>query len=178
MTTELPGLSANVSTDITQRQPSNTNYVQNTGFFFTIQRLPAVQYFCQEANLPGMNFNEIILPTRFINVKHPASKLTFDNLEISFLVDEDLANWREVYEWLRTIVPIEDTTNQINAEDHYSDATLVILNSAMRENVRVKFKNCFPTALSGLRFLTTPTETEPQLATMTLTFDTYEIEKV
>ena len=83
-----------------------------------------------------------------------------------------------MHDWMRTIVPIEDSSLQIVAEDHYSDSTLVILNSAMRENVRVKFKNCFPTSLSGLRFMTTPSETEPQMATVILTFDSYEIEKV
>jgi len=178
MTTELPGLSPNASVDILQRQPSNTNYIQNTGFFFGIQRLPSVQFFCQEVNLPGMNFGEIIQPTRFVNVKHPASKMTFESLEVSFIVDEDLANWREVYDWMRSIVNIEDATNQVSPADQYSDATLILLNSAMRENVRVKFNSCFPINLSGLRFITTPTETEPQIATMTLTFDTYEIEKV
>ena len=178
MTTELPGLSSKVSQDITVRQPSNTNYIQNTGFFFNIQRLPSVQFFCQEVNLPAVNFDAIIQPTRFINVKHPAGKLNFENLEVTFIVDEDMANWREVFEWLKTIVPIEDTDDQISADDHYCDATLTLLNSAMNENLRVTFKNCFPTALSGLQFITTPGETEPQTATMTLTFDTYEIEKV
>lgn len=178
MTTDLPGLSPKVSVDITQRQPSNTNYIQNTGFFFGIQRLPNVQYFCQEANLPGINFGEIKQPTRFIDVKHPTTKPTFEQLDIVFVVDEDLANWREVYDWMRSIGNIDDAEEQVSPADQYSDATLILLNSAMRENVRVKFKNCFPTNLSGLRFMTTPTETEPQSATMTLTFDTYEIEKV
>ena len=82
MTTDLPGLSPKVSVDIAQRQPSNTNYILNTGFFFGIQRLPNVQYFCQEANLPGINFGEIKQPTRFIDVKHPTTKPTFEQLDI------------------------------------------------------------------------------------------------
>ena len=178
MTDELPGLSPDVSTNIISRQPSNTNYIQNTGFFFGIQRLPNVQYFCQEANLPGLNFDAIKQPTRFIDVKHPATKATFESLEITFIVDEDLENWREVHNWMRSMVNIEDANDYIDPQDHYSDATLILLNSAMRENVRVKFKNCFPTSLTGLRFLTTPAETEPQTATVILAFDTYDIEKV
>jgi len=178
MTDNLPGLSPDVSVDILQRQPTNTNYILNTGFYFGIQRLPNVQYFCQEANLPGLNFGEILQPTRFINVKHPASKLTYESLDITFIVDEDLENWREVHNWMKSIVNIEDADDQISPADQYSDATLILLNSAMRENVRIKFNNCFPTTLTGLRFMTTPSETEPQTASMTLTFDTYEIEKV
>ena len=64
MTTELPGLSSKVSQDITVRQPSNTNYIQNTGFFFNIQRLPSVQFFCQEVNLPAINFDAIMQTIR------------------------------------------------------------------------------------------------------------------
>ena len=86
MTDELPGLSPTLSTDITTRQPSNTNYVLNTGFYFNIFRMPNVQYFCQEANLPGVNAGEIRQPTRFIDVKHPTTKLRFDELNISFIV--------------------------------------------------------------------------------------------
>jgi hypothetical protein len=48
----------------------------------------------------------------------------------------------------------------------------------MRENVRVKFKNCFPTNLTGLQFSTTPSDSETQTATLTLMFDSYEVEKV
>jgi hypothetical protein len=178
MTTNLPGLSPSISDDIVQRQPSNTNYIQNTGFFFGLQRLPNVKYFCQEANLPGLNFNEVIQPTRFINVKHPGNKITYEQLEISFIVDEDLSNWREVHDWMKSIVNIESVDEQIAPADQFSDATLILLNSAMRENVRVKFKGCFPISLTGLRFLTTPAETEPQMATMSLVYDTYNIEKV
>jgi len=178
MTTELPGLSPKVSVDIAQRQPTNTNYILNTGFYFGIQRLPTVQYFCQEVNLPGLNFGEIRQPTRFIDVKHPASMLNFEQLDVSFIVDEDLANWREVYDWMRSIVNIENTNEYVSPADQYSDATLILLNSAMRENVRIKFKNCFPTNLTGLRFITTPSEVEPQIASMTITFDSYEVEKI
>jgi hypothetical protein len=178
MTTELPGLSPKVSVDIGQRQPTNTNYILNTGFYFGIQRLPTVQYFCQEVNLPGLNFGEIRQPTRFIDVKHPTSKINFEQLDVSFVVDEDLANWREVYDWMRSIVNIENTNEYVSPADQYSDATLILLNSAMRENVRIKFKNCFPTNLTGLRFITTPSEVEPQIASMTLTFDSYEVEKI
>ncbi len=78
MTDELPGLSPTLSTDITTRQPSNTNYVLNTGFYFNIFRMPNVQYFCQEANLPGVNAGEIRQPTRFIDVIHLARGLLFD----------------------------------------------------------------------------------------------------
>jgi len=178
MTDELPGLSPTLSTDITTRQPSNTNYVLNTGFYFNIFRMPNVQYFCQEANLPGVNAGEIRQPTRFIDVKHPTTKLRFDELNVSFIVDEDLGNWRECFDWLKSIVNIEDTTDFLSPEDHYSDATLTILNSNMRENVRVKFKNCFPTNLTGLQFSTTPSDSETQTATLTLMFDSYEVEKV
>ena len=36
----------------------------------------------------------------------PGDKVTFDNLEVTFLVDEDLENFKEVYDWIGAIVPI------------------------------------------------------------------------
>lgn len=178
MTTELPGLPSSLSTSIGSRQPTNTNYLRNNGFVFTIQRLPAVQYFCQGFSLPDIAFNEIEQPTPYLNVKHPPTKLKLDSFKISFIVDEDMVNWREVYDWMRSIVNFDTDNYFINPNDHFSDATLIVLSSASRENLRFKFKSCFPTSLSGIDFSTTVSDSEPVLATVSFAYDSFEVEKV
>ena len=39
-------------------------------------------------------------PTPFSDIPIEGEKLTFDQLNISFLVDEDLQNYQEIYSWL------------------------------------------------------------------------------
>lgn len=178
MTTDLPGIPSSLSTSIGSRQPSNTNYLRNNGFVFVMQRIPTVQYFCQGFTLPDIAFNEINQPTRFVNVKHPPTKLALESFKITFIIDENMVNWREIYDWMRSIVNIEDANNFISPSDHFSDATLVVLNSASRENVRFKFKSCFPTSISGIDFASSSTDTSPIMATATFAYDSFTVEKV
>ena len=35
-------------------------------------------------------------------------KASFDTLEVSFIVDEDLENFSEMYAWIDSIVPLSD----------------------------------------------------------------------
>ena len=44
-------------------------------------------------------------------VKHPSKNVSFDNLTIEFIVDENLENWRELYDWMRTIYLVNDYKN-------------------------------------------------------------------
>ena len=56
--------------------------------------------------------------------------------------------------------------------------TLIITNSAYREKQKVTFKNTYPIALSGLQFSSILTDSDVQLATVTLNFETYEFELI
>ena len=55
------------------RSPQNTNYLQPTKYILTLDRIPTVQYFCQEANVPGISlgqaavsYTHLTLPTKRI----------------------------------------------------------------------------------------------------------------
>ena len=82
------------------RQPTELDYADPTKFKFSINKLPKVEYFTTAANLPGINPGESILPTPFKQVPVMGDDLTFDNLEITFLVDEKLDNYRDLHQWL------------------------------------------------------------------------------
>ena len=57
-----------------------------------------------------------------------------------------------------------------------SDATLTILTNKNNPNLRVNFKNCFPTSLSGLSYTTQGTDTEQLTASVTFKYDIYEFQ--
>ena len=40
------------------RAPQNTNYLQPSKFLLSFDRMPTVQYFCQEVNLPGVSMGQ------------------------------------------------------------------------------------------------------------------------
>ena len=82
------------------RQPTVTDYADPTKFKLSINKLPKVEFFTTQANIPGINLGESIFPTPFKAIPVQGDDLTFDNLEISFIVDEKLENYRELHQWL------------------------------------------------------------------------------
>ena len=172
-------ISANYEPNILKRQPENSNFLLPTGFKFTLQRIPSVTYFCQSCNIPSFSFSEILQPTRFNPAKHPGRGYDFGDLDISFLVDEDMKNYLEIYDWMKSMGNAEDHIEyEENTKIHYSDASITILNSAMNPNLSVNFRNMFPKSLSGIDFSSTASDTEPILVTATFAYTSFEVIKL
>lgn len=169
--------SSQLKQNIANRQPDNQNPLFNTEFRFTMQRIPAVTYFCQSAGLPGVNVGEIQQENYFAPIKRPGS-FTFDDFTISFVVDEELKNWLEIYDWMRSATNAEDFSEFEGPDQYFSDATLIITNSAMRGKMVVTFKELFPKVLSGIDFTSTSTDAEPMIATCTFAYSAYDIERL
>ena len=82
------------------RQPTSIDYTAPTQYRFTILQLPKVQFFTTACNIPGVNMGDAIFPTPFKEIPTQGDQLTFDNLEITFIVDEKLENYKELHQWL------------------------------------------------------------------------------
>ena len=72
------------------RQPSNLDYAANTQFRFLIDKLPKTEFFVKAANIPGVSIGEVTQPTPLSNITLPGDTLSFENLNITFIVDEFL----------------------------------------------------------------------------------------
>ena len=82
------------------RQPTQLDYASPTQFKFSIVQLPKVEFFTTACNLPSITLADAIFPTPFTDVPVQGDKLTFDNLIISFIVDESLENYIQLQKWL------------------------------------------------------------------------------
>ena len=69
------------------RQPDKLDYSSPTQFRFMINQLPKVQFFTTAANIPDISLGEAVIPTPFKNIPLMGDKLTYGNLEVSFIVD-------------------------------------------------------------------------------------------
>ena len=141
-------------------QPENTSFLAPTGFQFSIQKLPHVNYFCYQANIPDMTLGQVdSITNTFIKLPVPGDKLTFGSLEVRFRIDEDLRNYKEIYDWM-TGLGYPDNFDQsaairqgIQAQGQvYSDASLLITTASNRPNVQISFIDAYPVSLSSLQF--------------------------
>ena len=84
------------------RQPTKQDYADPTKFKFSIVKLPKVEYFCTQVNLPGVSIaDNYTQPTPFRDIPLPGEKLRYEPLSVTFLVDENLENYQEIHGWLR-----------------------------------------------------------------------------
>jgi hypothetical protein len=143
--------------NILNRNPENTNLLQPTKFILAFDRIDTVQYFCQSVNLPSISLGEVNRATPFLDMFSPGTKLTYSPLDVEFLIDEDLASWKNIYNWFLQIADpdgFEKRTfvKELQRSEHFSDATLTILSALNNPVLRINFRNCFPLSLSDIRF--------------------------
>ena len=51
-------------------------------------------------NLPGITLSEAIQNTPFKDISMPGNKLEYEDLSVTFIVDEYLENYTSMHEWL------------------------------------------------------------------------------
>ena len=82
-------------------QLENRNFLAPVGFKFSLQRSPGVAFFCNQANIPDLNLGVAIQPNPLRDIPTPGDKVDFGDLNLRFLVDEDLKNYMEIQNWIR-----------------------------------------------------------------------------
>jgi len=139
--------------------PDEFNTARPNNYQLTFQRLPGVMFHLQNVTLPSMTISEIDLPNPMVEMMIASSGISYDNLSISFMVDEGFYNWQEIYDWMKDIWhPENGSTGDIR--DQVSEAYLHILSNNGNPIREIIFHNCWPTVLSAIE-MTTMAEAEP-----------------
>ena len=166
--------------------PNNINPLSPNGFMFSITKLPDVNFFCQQINLPGLVLGAPEQATPFVMAPIPGDMLTYDSLELQFLVDEDMLNYTSIHNWLVALGFPQDYaqyTNFVNDEQrnitselarNFSDGVLQILNSNNNPVKAIQFRDLFPVSLSALSFQSTNTDVNYLTGVVTFKFSYYE----
>ena len=170
------------------RQPDQLDYASPTQFRFGIHQLPKVEFFTVSANLPGISASTAIHATPFKDIPTMGEKLEYENLSISFIVDEYLENYISLHNWMigygfpksrEQFRTFRDVTSNTPADGGtpsvYSDAFLQILSNKNNPILEVSFENAFPISLSALDFTQTATDVEYMVATAEFAYQIYEI---
>ena len=165
--------------------PENINPLQSNGFMFGITKLPEVTYFCQEVNIPGVSLPEAVLSTPFSDVPIPGDKMVYDDLNITFLIDENMSNYTAVYNWMMAlgfpksreqykVFMASQPAHLSELLKGYSDGTLQVLSSSMNTARAIRFVDMFPTNLSSLQLQSTTSDTVYLAGNATFKYNYYE----
>jgi hypothetical protein len=152
------------------QQPTDLDYLKPNGFKFQIHNLPNVSYFCQAANIPAIQLGSPVMTTPLSDIPVPGDKLSYGDLVIRFLVQENMRNYIELYNWMIGLgFPLSRdqykewnegqryrfpavSDKRLGAIGNFSDADFFILDSDSNANVKISYYDVFPISLEGLDF--------------------------
>lgn len=140
-------------------------------FSLTFEKIPNVVYLMQDTIIPGISLGEVIVPNPVLDYTIPGDKLTFDKLNINFMVDEDLDNYGELLKWFMDM----RNPSVCAKEDIYSDATITILSNNKNPLRSFKFYDCYPILLDTLSLNFNSDPAEPQVCSTTMAYTYFEL---
>ena len=168
----------------------NRNFLSPTGFKFALKRCPSAAFFCNQANIPSLDLGVAQQTSYLKDIDIPGDKIVFGDLNLRFLVDEDLFNYMEIQNWIRglgypeKLSQLEDLAEEgkiksrfgQKGENIYSDATLQILSNSLVPKFQVMFKDVFPQSLSTISFDATDTDIDYFTAEVSFKYTIYDMQ--
>ena len=149
----------------------NFNMLSPTGFRVTIEspKFSNLEYFITTFSLPTVSLGETEAAYRNYQGFVAGDKVTYDAVDLTFMVDEDMNNYIEVFNW------IQSNANENISAKH--DIILSILSSHNNVNKQIRFVNALPVSLGGVDFTTQTTSIEYLQSTVSFRYDYFEIIK-
>jgi len=151
-----------------------TNFMSPLEFVVTVSRLPNVQFFTQNVVIPSLNLQLVDQPTPFKLIPVPGDRVSYGDLPLSFIIDESMNNYIEVFNWIKALGFPENFTQYDTLKDSndglLTDISIIIMNSHKNPNIQMDFVDCFPSNLSDVQLDTTQTDVVYPQATVNFIF--------
>lgn len=166
--------------------PSNRNFLSPLNFKFSLKRAPHVNFFIQKVNVPSIELPPVNSPNPFVNIPYSGDHITYGELSITFKVDEDLQNYLEIHNWIKSLGKPKDfedyralsQNQEFTGDGLKSDISLMVLSSTKSANYEIIFAEAHPISLSGIVFNTTDETVNYTEASATFRYTYYDILKV
>lgn len=164
----------NFSDDYQAPTQDQTAFVNPSGFRLLIDSLKYknAQYFVQTASLPDVSTAGAPLQYKQRNIAAMPDKLEYASLEVAFLIDEDLMNYKEIHDWILGLVIEPDQASYTSRKTR--DLTLQILTSHNNVGQEIIFVDAYPISLSSLPFSTNVTDVEYLTAVASFNYSYYK----
>ena len=161
------------------------NMLSPLNFKFTLKRAPNLNFFVQTINIPGVALPKVDTPNPLIKIPLSGDHLEYDELDITFKVDENLQNYLEVHNWVRALGKPSFNEYSVLAnqatytgEGLKSDIVVTVLTSQKNSNYEFIFKDAFPISISSISFQSTDESVNYIEASARFVYTIFDIVKV
>jgi hypothetical protein len=168
------------------QQPPNQNFLSSTTFQFFVKKIPNADFFIQRANIPGISIDPVIIGSQLVDVPYSGDHIKYEELNITFRIDEDLSSYLDIYYWIKGLGFSEDSSeyaaianqSRFSGNGITSEASLIILDAKKRVNFEVTFLDAFPISLSSLQMEYTVDETQYLTADAVFQYSGFDIARI
>lgn len=164
--------------------PLNLSSAHETNYKLVFPYLPFLQsgvdsekgdsvlLYCKTVNLPRVGIDLTIIPSQFIIFKEPSKDISYDNLVVTFAVDELFVNYKFIYNWITYAKHPE----KFEIKRSNVDVSLHILSNKKNPKANILFKNLFPIELSEIPMTYMSDNSDDLIATATFAFNYFLME--
>lgn len=143
-------------------------------------------FFVTEVSIPGVSGQPATLPTPFVDVPITSDKLTFDQLQVTYKIDENFQSYLEIFNWIQGLGFPQDGSQYAALQNAargseltlYSDATLTILTSKLHSNIEFTFEDCLPMNISPINMTWKESTTNYAEVTVTFAFKKFTVRRL
>lgn len=137
--------------------PETTDYLSVNKYKILIHKYPNVEFFAQRIPIPTVTLGSTIQFTnREHDIKIPGDKVEYEDLIVSFIVDENMDTFKEILDWLQMAAADELAHDEI-----FSDISIISLTNNSNANKIFKFYNAWPQTITNILLDVTTTEDQP-----------------
>ena len=127
----------------------NYNNAIDNSFRISIVDIPQLDLYAQSTSVPTSTLNAIEVNWQDVRSKVPDNKYLWDDLVITFVMDEDLYVYELLRDWHKDIRNLEKW------QDGLHDINVIPLSSSKSIEYSIKMTGAWPTMISGWQYTTT-----------------------
>lgn len=160
----------------------SANFLSPNCFTVSIARLPTVEFLVQSVTIPDVESSSVSVPTPLSKFYEQQDTLDYSDLSMKFVIDEDMKNYVEVFDWLRSLSPAERSQQfgELKQSEYgtESDISIIITDSNKNPKINFTFLKCFPTSLSSFELNLVAESVDVVTATVTFRYDRFTVSKL
>tara|TARA_Y100001956_G_scaffold56876_1_gene55900 strand:+ start:515 stop:1036 length:522 start_codon:yes stop_codon:yes gene_type:complete len=155
------------------------NYLSAVSFDTNFARIPKTSFTCTSVSIPSLALGITNYASLFSDLPIEGDKINFEQLSISFIVNEDFSNYIEVFNWI-TSIGFPDSFDQFSLKDSLaqststntlrSDMNIIVNTNKSNPNYNILFKDAFPTSLGNIDFNAGSASIDPIIVQATFAF--------
>lgn len=154
---------------------SNTTQAANFKFVMT-NDLMHTEFFVQSFSGLGLGFGQVDRQWFGHTVKRPGDAITFNDISLTVIIDEELEVLEELYNTMAAGTRIVETS--VITWENIFEGILHLSTNRNNVNKRIRFENCWIKDMGDLSYSATDNEAVVLTVNISVPFDSYTIETV